>query len=59
MSMLALKNRLGGRLLQEEALARYTAARLGGAAEWLYLAKDSLDELCEVVMQAWAESIPV
>ena len=59
MSMLALKNRLGGRLLQEEPLARYTAARLGGAAEWLYLAKDSLDELCEVVAQAWAEAIPV
>jgi len=47
------------RLLRNEPLARYTAARLGGAAEWLYVAKDSTDELAEVVSAAWSHEIPV
>jgi UDP-N-acetylmuramate dehydrogenase len=47
------------RLLKREPLARYTAARLGGAAEFLYVAKKSTDELVEVVKAAWAENIPV
>jgi len=47
------------RLLQHEPLARYTAARLGGAADWLYVAKDSTEELAEVVANAWAHEIPV
>jgi len=47
------------RLLHNESLARYTAARLGGAADWLYVAKDSTDELAEVVSTAWAHEIPV
>jgi UDP-N-acetylmuramate dehydrogenase len=46
-------------LLREEPLARFTAARLGGAAEWLYIAKTSTDELIEVVSAAWAANIPV
>lgn len=54
-----LKNRLGKRLLQNEPLAKYTAARLGGPADWLYVARDSLDELVEVVAEAWKQSIPV
>src|SRR5512134_1451852 len=47
------------RLLQNEPLAKYTAARLGGAADWLYIAKESNDELIEVVTAAWAANIPV
>jgi UDP-N-acetylmuramate dehydrogenase len=47
------------RLLHHESLARYTAARLGGAADWLYVAKDSTEELAEVVITAWAHEIPV
>lgn len=55
----ALKNRLGARLLQDEPLTKYTAARLGGAADWLYIARESPDELVEVVAEAWAQDIPV
>lgn len=51
--------RLRGRLLPDEPLARYTAARLGGPAEWLYIARDSLDDLAEVVSTAWAVHCPV
>jgi UDP-N-acetylmuramate dehydrogenase len=47
------------RLLRDEALARYTAARLGGAADWLYMAKESNDELVAVVSAAWEQGIPV
>lgn len=47
------------RMLQRESLARYTAARLGGAAEWLYVARDSIDELIEVVKSAWDKGMPV
>lgn len=41
------------------SLAKYTAARLGGAAEWLYVAKTSTDELVEVISAAWADGMPV
>ena len=47
------------RLFQHESLARYTAARLGGAADWLYVAKESTAELAEVVSAAWTHEIPV
>lgn len=47
------------RLLRGESLARYTAARLGGTADWLYVARHSTEELAEVVMNAWAANIPV
>ncbi len=46
------------RLLPNESLARYTAARLGGPAEWLYAAED-MDELVGVVSAAWAEGLSV
>ncbi len=49
----------GGRLLHDESLARYTAARLGGTADWLYVAKESNDELVAVVTAAWEQGIPV
>jgi UDP-N-acetylmuramate dehydrogenase len=53
--MSSLQTLLGDRLLTGEPLAKYTAARLGGPAEWLYVAKDSIDEFAEVISTAWAE----
>lgn len=50
---------LGDRLLREEPLARYTAARLGGPAEWLYVARGPLEELAQVVSAAWDAGLPV
>jgi UDP-N-acetylmuramate dehydrogenase len=47
------------RLQQNKSLARYTAARLGGPADFLYVAKESTDELATVVMAAWSQGIPV
>jgi len=46
-------------LLHNEPLAKYTAARMGGAADLLYIARDSNEQLCEVVAAAWAENVPV
>lgn len=57
--MSKLQARLGDRLLAGEPLAKYTAARLGGPAEWLYVAKDSIDEFAEVLSTAWAEGFEV
>ncbi len=47
------------RLLQHEPLAKYTAARLGGPADYLYIARESTDELATVVQSAWAQALPV
>jgi UDP-N-acetylmuramate dehydrogenase len=47
------------RLLRDEPLARYTAARLGGPADWLYVARDSTEELITVVSAAWEQDVPV
>ncbi len=47
------------RLLRDESLARYTAARLGGPADWVYVARESTEELAEVVSKAWSDDIPV
>jgi UDP-N-acetylmuramate dehydrogenase len=47
------------RLQQNVPLNRYTAARLGGPADYLYVAKESLDELIIVVTTAWQRGIPV
>jgi len=46
-------------LLHNEPLAKYTAARLGGPADLLYVARRSLDELAEVISTAWNDGIPV
>lgn len=59
MSIVILQDKLGTRLLRDEPLARYTAARIGGPADWLYVARDSLDELAEVMMIAWHAGVPV
>lgn len=40
-------------------LAKYTAARLGGTADWLYFAKTSTVDLVRVVQAAWADDLPV
>lgn len=48
-----------GRLLADEPLGRHTAVRLGGPADWLYLARESADELAAVVSAAWAAGYPV
>ncbi len=47
------------RLLRDESLARHTAARLGGTADYLYVAKESNDELAAVVAAAWEQQVPV
>lgn len=59
MSMAALKDYLGERLLRDEPLSKYTAARLGGPADFLCIVKDSMDDLVEVVSQAWSAALPV
>ena len=59
MSMKALKAYLGERLLYDEPLSKYTAARLGGAADFLCVVKDSVDDLIEIVTLAWAAELPV
>jgi UDP-N-acetylmuramate dehydrogenase len=46
-------------LSPNESLARYTAARLGGAAEWLYVARQSTEELAAVVSAAWQVGLTV
>ena len=57
--MKTLADLLGERLLAEEPLARYTAARLGGPAEWLYVARENPEQLAEVVTAAWEQGIAV
>lgn len=46
-------------LLQNEPLAKYTAARLGGPADYVYLARESTRELSDVLQAAWQQNIPV
>lgn len=57
--MFRLPRLYADRLLRDEPLARYTAARLGGPADYLYVAKVSNDELAAVVMAAWSRNMPV
>ena len=49
------------KLLRDEPLARYTAARMGGPADYVYVArKDSaLDDMIAVAQAAWADNVPV
>ena len=46
-------------LLLDEPLDRYSALRLGGRAEWLYIARDSRDALVRVVQSAWEHGVEV
>ncbi len=51
-------HRLFGRRLQEHvSLKRYTAARIGGEADYLVRAS-SVDELAEIVQGCWEHAIP-
>ena len=43
----------------DEPLARHTAVRLGGPADWLYVAQESGEELSAVVGAAWAAGFPL
>lgn len=45
-------------LRPNEPLARYSALRLGGPAEWLYVENDSSERLIEILSAAWAAGIP-
>lgn len=44
---------------QNAPLGKFTAARLGGNADWLYVARSSVDELVNVARAAWDEGLPV
>ncbi len=57
--MIRLPEPYSERLQRKASLARYTAARLGGPADLLYVAKESTDELATVVMAAWEQDVPV
>lgn len=50
---------LGDRLTRDMPLARFTAARLGGPADWLYIARGDSEELISVVRAAWSDGLPV
>lgn len=54
-----LKHIAGEQLRFDEPLARYTAARLGGVADMLYIARESSETLAEIVQTAWQYDIPV
>jgi UDP-N-acetylmuramate dehydrogenase len=56
---MSLAERLAGHVLLNETLAKYTAARLGGPADLLYVARSSISELAEIVSAAWVENVPV
>ncbi|MCY4147218.1 MAG: UDP-N-acetylmuramate dehydrogenase [Chloroflexi bacterium] len=44
----------------KQPLARYTAARLGGSADYLYIAKDpAYTDIQRLLPVAWADSLPV
>jgi len=45
--------------LLHEPTGKYTAARIGGAADAVYIARDSLADLAHVVQSAWAQHTPV
>ena len=54
-----LSGPLAERLRAEVPLARYTAARLGGPAEWLYSARESRAELVAVMRHAHESELPL
>ncbi len=57
--MSLLEKRFGARLHRNEPLSKYTAARLGGPADMLFVAKRSAEELAEIVQLAWAADVPL
>jgi UDP-N-acetylmuramate dehydrogenase len=59
MTIARLKARLGDKLLLNEPMSKYTAARIGGVADAVYIARESTEELAEVMQMAWADDTPV
>jgi UDP-N-acetylmuramate dehydrogenase len=60
MSLADVENLLGDKLLRNEPLAKYTAARIGGPAEFLYVADKGHNlEMVRAVLFAWEDGIPV
>lgn len=58
--MLARLNaHFGDKLHIREPMSKYTAARIGGLADAVYIARQSVDELVEVMQYAWGDNIPV
>ncbi len=57
--MNALERLIGDDVLRDEPLAKYTAARLGGPADMLYVAKESSEKLADVMQTAWQHGVPV
>jgi UDP-N-acetylmuramate dehydrogenase len=45
--------------LRDEPLAKYSAARLGGYADYVYIARESVQELADIVQSAWQDGLPV
>jgi UDP-N-acetylmuramate dehydrogenase len=54
-----LSGTLASPLQQHTSLGRFTAARLGGTADWLYQAKTDPEELAAVALAAWQDNVPV
>lgn len=52
-----LRAMFGDRLQKSVSLARYTAARIGGPADWLLVANTSVD-LANIVSQVWQLELP-
>lgn len=50
---------LGDSVFHNEPLAKYTAARLGGPADMVYIARESTEMLAAVIAAAWADGVPV
>lgn len=48
-------------LQRNQSLAKFTAARLGGKADWLYVTsqEDRLKQLASILMTAWDDGLPV
>ena len=55
---MAAESLQSGRMRSDVPLARYTAARLGGPADWLYSARDSSEELVAALGHAREREIP-
>ncbi|MDW8171027.1 MAG: UDP-N-acetylmuramate dehydrogenase [Anaerolineae bacterium] len=47
------------RLQANAASGKYTAARIGGPADWLYVARSDEEELLAILRAAWADGLPV
>ena len=47
-------------LLRDQSMARYTAARLGGPADYLYIARQpDYDDAISLLVEAWRRDMPV